>query len=106
MGFPSKTRRVSTSEARALRFGLLAAGSAVAGVLIEAIALHGRGYGFFAMAGLAGYGYFAVRGLRLWHNGDCACLHGPGCWCQAGFDKVDQPTSHGPIGTPPEVSFP
>ncbi|HEY3123492.1 MAG TPA: hypothetical protein VGK70_05460 [Thermoanaerobaculia bacterium] len=97
---------MSTHDARALRFGLAAAVSVVAGVLIEAIALHGRGYGLFALAGLSGYGYFAARGLRIWHNGDISCLHGPGCWCQAGFDEADQPRPHGSIGTPPEVSFP
>jgi hypothetical protein len=82
---------VSTGEVRALRFGLLAAGIVVAGVLIEAIALHGRGYGLFALAGLAGYSYFAVRGLGLWRNGDCTCLHGPGCWCQEGFAEHREP---------------
>jgi len=82
---------MSTCEARALRFGLLAAVSVVAGILIEAIALHGRGYGFFALAGLAGYAYFATRGLRLWRNGECTCLHGPECWCQEGFAEYREP---------------
>jgi hypothetical protein len=80
---------VKTFEVRALRFAVLAAGSVVAGVLIELIALRGRGYGLFALAGLAGYVYFAVRGLRLWRNGECTCVHGPGCWCQAGLDDPE-----------------
>ena len=82
---------MSKRETRALRFGLLAGGSVVAGVLIEAIALHGRGAGLFALAGLAGYVYFAVRGLRLWRNGECTCLHGPACWCQEGFAEHRAP---------------
>ena len=82
---------MSTCESRALRFGLLAAVSVGAGVLIEVIALHGRGYGLFALAGLVGYVYFATRGLRLWRNGECTCVHGPGCWCQAGFAEHREP---------------
>jgi len=90
---------MSTGETRALRFGLAAGGSVVAGVLIEAIALHGRGAGLFALAGLAGYVYFAVRGLRLWRNGDCTCLHGSQCWCQQGFAE------HRPAGQGKVVDF-
>jgi hypothetical protein len=82
---------VKTFEIRALRFAVLAAGSVVAGVLIELIALRGRGFGLFALAGLAGYVYFAVRGLRLWRNGECTCVHGPGCWCQQGFAEHRDP---------------
>jgi hypothetical protein len=82
---------VNRFEFRALRFAALGACSVVAGVLIELIALHGRGYGFFALAGLTGYVYFAVKGLRLWRNGDCTCLHGPACWCQEGFAEHRAP---------------
>jgi hypothetical protein len=82
---------VKTCDVRALRFVLLGAGSVVAGVLMEAIALHGRGSGLFALAGLAAYAYFATRGLRLWRNGECTCLHGPECWCQEGFGEHRKP---------------
>lgn len=82
---------MKTFEVRALRFAVLAAGSVVAGILIEAIALRGRGYGLSALAGLAGYAYFATRGLQLWRNGECTCLHGPECWCQERFVEHRDP---------------
>jgi len=82
---------VSKSEARAIRFGLLAAASVLAGVLIEVFALRGHGYGVFALAGLAGYAYWATWGLRFWRDGECTCLHGPECWCQEGFVEHRDP---------------